>query len=296
MMKYVPKAITRAIGTTALKTQKNSPTLLFVAGVAGFGATVFLACKATMKVESILTDHEKDMLDINRQEYKQNGAHDGDWDRERRHVTLKTWTRLGKEYAPAAVCGVVSIACLTKSHKILGERNAQLTAAYVGLQKFLESYRGRVRQEIGKEKERDVYYASTPVELVQDTPEGPKKIFGSKPGQRSPYSQIFDDNNSNWQDANEFNLNFIRIQEQLLTDKLRAQGSLMLNEVYDRLDLPRTPTGALCGWVIGHPDSDDFVEIEVVPMHDYHGTLMLDFNVAGMVYDMLSGRASGRKS
>jgi hypothetical protein len=113
---------------------------------------------------------------------------------------------------------------------------------------------------------------------------------------RSPYSAIFDDKNSNWQEAHEYNLAFINIQMDRLTDKLRSQGNLMLNEVYDRLDLPRTTTGAHCGWYVGHPDSDDFVEIKIIPMHDYHGTLMLDFNVAGEVSHMLSGRASGRKS
>ena len=70
----------------------------------------------------------------------------------------------------------------------------------------------------------------------------------------------------------------------------------MLNEVYDRLDLPRTYAGAVNGWMIGQPDSDDFVEIQIIPVHDFQGTLMLDFNVAGDVAHMLSGRASGRKN
>ena len=58
-MKYVPKAVTRTIGLSILRTKKNSPQLLFAAGLVGFGATVVLACKATMKVENVLTDHEK---------------------------------------------------------------------------------------------------------------------------------------------------------------------------------------------------------------------------------------------
>lgn len=300
-MKYVPNAITRAVGRTVLRTQKNSPQLLFAAGLVGFGATVVLACKATLRLEDILVDTQKHVLETDRLKHQKDSAgvrrySDDELNKDKAKIYFDATIQMGKLYAPAIVVGVVSVACLTKSHRILNERNATLTAAYVGLQKFLEDYRGRVREEIGGDRERDVYYASTPVELVEDTDKGPKKVYGSSPKSKSPYSALFDDNNGNWQDAHEFNVNFLRIQEQLLTDKLRAQGSLLLNEVYDRLDMPRTPTGALVGWMIGHPDSDDFVEFDIQPLHDFHGTLMVDFNVAGPVYDMLSGRASGRKS
>jgi len=298
-MKYVPNAITRVVGRTVLKTQKNSPQLLFAAGIVGFGATVVLACRATLQLEDILVDTQKHLLETDRLKHQKNSLGvrrftDEDLNKDKARIYFDSTLKMGKLYAPAIVIGVASVACLTKSHRIMNERNATLTAAYVGLQKFLEDYRGRVRQEVGQDRERDVYYASTPVELVEDGPNGPVKVFGSAPGQKSPYSAVFDDKNGNWQDANEYNINFIRIQEQLLTDKLRAQGSLLLNEVYDRLDLPRTPTGAMCGWMVGHKNSDDFVEINIMPLHDFHGTLALDFNVAGVVYDMLSGRASGR--
>ncbi len=296
-MKYVPKAITRTVGRSVLRTKQSSPQLLFAAGLLGFGGTVFLACRATLKVEGILVDHQKDMLDINRLERSTSvTSAEDDYDRERRHVTLRTTARITKLYGPAIGVATISVICLTKSHKILTERNASLTAAYVALQKFLEGYRGRVQQEIGAEKEREVYYGSTPVELVQDTENGPVKYFGTRPGQRSPYSAIFDESNPNFQEAHEFNLSYIRIGEDRLTDKLRSQGHLMLNEVYDWYDLPRTTTGAHCGWMIGHPDSDDFVEVKIIPMQDFHKSLMLDFNVAGEVSSMISGRASGRRS
>lgn len=288
-MKYVSKSITRTVGRTVLATKANSPAILFAAGVVGMGTTVFLACKATLHVEDVLVDHEKDMLDIQRIESRSQNADVQHFARERQHITLRTTGRLIKLYAPTAVAGVITVTCLTTSHRQLTNRNAQITAAYVGLQRFLESYRGRVREEIGEEKERDVYYAATPVELVQDTPNGPKKIFGSKPGQRSPYSAIFDDNNHNFQESATFNEHFFRIQGEILTNKLRAQGHLFLNEVYDRLGLPRTVTGQQCGWAINHPQSDDFVEIKAIPMHDYHGSYMLDFNVAGHVLNMAFG-------
>jgi len=201
------------------------------------------------------------------------------------HVThVVQVTRL---YAPAAVVGVISITCLTKSHRQLTQRNTALTAAYVGLQNFLEGYRGRVRQEIGQEKERDIYYASTPVELIEDGEDGPRKVYGSRPNQMSPYSVIWDERSGVWQDSDEYNRHYIRLHEGFLTDKLRAQGYLFLNDVYKEFDIPITQTGQTDGWMIPHPKSDDFVEIRITPLHDFHGSLMLDFNCAGVVYDML---------
>lgn len=298
-MKYVPKAVTRGVGRTVLKAQKNSPTLLFVGGIIGVSVGTVLACRATMRVEDVLVDTQKQLLEADRVFTHINRTapateDQSDLNKAKAHIYIDSAWKMTKLYGPAVLCMAVSVGCLTKSHRILSDRNTQLTAAYVGLQRFLEGYRGRVRQEIGEEKERDVYYASTPIELAQDTANGPIKTFGTAPGMKSPYSGIFGPGNGNYQDSHEFNVHFLRIQEQTLTDKLRAQGSLMLNEVYDRLDMPRTPIGAITGWMIGHQDSDDFVEFDIIPLHDNYGSLMVDFNVAGVVYDMLHGRVSGR--
>lgn len=282
-MKYVPNAITRTVGRTVLRTRKNSPTLLFAAGIVGFAGTVVLACKATTQLEDRMETHEKQMLEASRMR-----SSVSEIESEKRRVMINTTFVLVKDYAPAVLCGVASVVCLTKSHKILTERNTQLTAAYVGLQKFLESYRGRVREKIGEEEERGVYYASTPVELVKDGPNGPEKIFGSAPIGGSPYSCVIDETKRGiFQDSLEFNISFVRIQQNNLTNKLRAQGYLFLNDVYSCFNVSHTATGQICGWFIGHPGSDDFVDITVTPLHDGRGSIMLDFNVAGDVFEML---------
>lgn len=290
-MKYIPKAVTRTIAKQGLRLQNQSPTILFAAGVVGMGTTIVLACRATMKVEDILVDHEKGMLDISRIEKKDTHTDEVHWERQRKQRMIHTSVRLVKLYAPTAVAGVITIGCLTTSHRQLTSRNAGLTAAYISLQQFLEGYRGRVRTEIGQDRERDVYYASTPVELVEDTPEGPRKVYGSRPGMPGPYAASFTDQNPNWQESGAYNEHFFNLQSQFMTDRLRANGHLFLNEVYDRLSLPRTRTGQIVGWAIKNPTSDDYVEIKYTPMHDFHGTYLLDFNVAGNVIDMVFGVA-----
>lgn len=287
-MRYVPKSITRTVGRTVLKSKNSSPQLLFVAGLVGFGTTVVLACKATMKVEDILVDHEKRSLEIQRTKLTEKQSQS-----EQRNLSISTAVSLSKIYAPSVVVGVVSVVCLTKSHKILNERNATLTAAYVGLQRFLEDYRGRVREKVGAEAERDVYYASTPVELVRDTPDGPQKYFGSRPMGASPYSCVFDETKTGiFQESYEFNTHFVRIQQDLLTNKLRSQGYLFLNDVYKAFGVRSTETGQLCGWFVGDKDSDDYVDISMTPLHDGRGSILLDFNVAGHVSHMLGDGSS----
>lgn len=282
-MKYVPKSITRTVGKTVLKSKNASPQLLFVAGLVGFGTTVVLACKATMKVEDILLSHEKQALEIQRTTATKAVAQS-----EQRSLTIHTALSLSKIYAPSVVVGVVSVVCLTKSHKILNERNATLTAAYVGLQKFLEDYRGRVREKVGEEAEREVYYASTPVTLARDTPDGVETYYGARPIGGTPYSCVFDDTKTGiFQESYEFNIAYVRIQQEQLTNKLRAQGYLFLNDAYARFNVVGTETGQLCGWFVGHPDSDDYVDITMTPMHDGRGSMLLDFNVAGHVSHML---------
>lgn len=288
-MKYVPKSITRTVGRTVLRTKHHSPAILFGAGIVGLGVTIAAACKATLKVEDVLTEHAKEMHDVNRIENSSTlVSRDENYDQMRRHITMVTSVKLLRLYAPTAVAGVITVTCLTASHRQLTNRNAQLAAAYVGLQRFLEGYRGRVREKVGEEEERGLYYAHTPVELVEDTPNGPRKVFGTKPGHRSPYAQVFDDTNHNFVEGAAYNEHFFRIQSDLMTNRLRAQGHLFLNEVYDRLGLPRTGTGAQCGWIISDK-TDDFVEIIAIPMHDFHGSYMLDFNAAGYIVNMAFG-------
>ncbi len=284
-MKYVPKSVTRVIGRQVLRTRIHAPQILFVTGLGAVVGGAVLACKATLEVEDVLVDHNKNMLDVSRLKNPEVS-----YERERRIVTLHTTGRLMKLYAPATVTMGVGVVCLTRSHQLLVQRNTALTAAYVGLQRFLEGYRGRVREEIGEDREKAVYYASTPVELVEDTKKGPKVVYGSAPTGSSPYSCVIDESKRGiFQDTLAFNKNYVAIQQQLLTDKLRSQGYLFLNDVYTRFDVSHTFTGQICGWFVGHPDSDDFVDISVTPLHDGRGSIMLDFNVGGNVAEMLGG-------
>ena len=285
-MKYVPKAVTRAVGRTVLKTQKNSPTILFVAGVTGAVTATVLACRATLKAQPVVDHMKKDLIDVDviqsRRQVDQEEAR-----KQRQHIMVNAAIEVTKLYGPSIGLGVVSVFCLTKSHRQLTQRNAALTGAYVSLQQFLDGYRARVRKEVGEEREKNLYHASTPIEVVETTGKGSKKNTIMRPTQTGPYAVMWDGRSSVFQPSPEYNIHFIKLQEQHLTDKLRAQGYLFLNQVLEAFDLPVTPHGQLVGWIIPSDRSDDFVEIKWTELYNQQRSMMLDFNVAGDVHNML---------
>ena len=56
--------ITRTASVAVLKAKQNSPTLFFIAGLAGVGASVVLASKATLELEKTLTPHINQLEDM----------------------------------------------------------------------------------------------------------------------------------------------------------------------------------------------------------------------------------------
>ncbi len=72
-------------------------------------------------------------------------------------MCVKSTIVLGRLYAPSVIVGAVSIAALTGSHIQLTRRNAALSATLAAVSKAYESYRIRVQEEIGKEREIDIY-------------------------------------------------------------------------------------------------------------------------------------------
>lgn len=106
----------------------------------------------------------------------------------------------------------------------------------------------------------------------------------------SQYARIFDDSCVGWTKDPEYNMHFLKSQQDYCNDKLKAKGHLFLNEVYDILGIPRTKAGAVVGWVYDekNPIGDNFVDFGLFDTNDernsdfingYKNTAILDFNV-----------------
>jgi hypothetical protein len=307
-MSFIPASLTRTIARQVLVAQKHSPHLLFGAGVVGMVATVVSASQATLKLSEVLDETNKnlDRADMLLQHDTKEG---GEYTEEKykhdvRVLRAAAAHQIIKLYGPSVVLGVASIACLTKSHQIMTRRNAAITAAYAALEKTLDGYRQRVREELGEEKEKELRFGALrkQAELEKAEQEAdserPKKdqLKRKDGGDLSRYAKHFGPGNPNWQRFPEANLMYLRQQQNWMNDKLMARGHVFLNEVYDILGLERTRAGSVVGWLRdggdGYIDFGIWEDRNLNKFHAFAGgendlPIILDFNVDGSIWDRI---------
>lgn len=295
-MKFIPNGVTRKFAHQIIVAKKNSPAVMFVSGVAGMIGTTVLASKATLKLEETL---EKDLhkVEIAKQFVADPGTDytEADAKKDIAKIKVRTVVSIGKLYAPAIVVGTVSIGLLTGSHIALTRRNVALTAAYAALEKSYNEYRRRVIDQYGEEEDRKLRFDYEACEI--EDAKGKKVVVSVPTGTTSPYAKFFAQATSNsWSPTPDYNIIFIRAQQNYANQLLLARGHVLLNDVYDGLGLERTPAGAVVGWVLdkGGDNYIDFgvfenqltTEVMDFAMGREEG-VWLDFNVDGVVYDLI---------
>ena len=296
-MSFVPAAISKTVARNSLRLQKNSPGLLFGVGIVGVIGSTVLACRATLKMDEVLGE-AKEKLDMAKTLEHENYS-DTDRQKDISIVYIQTGVKIVRAYGPAILVGGLSIAALTSSHNILSRRNAALTAAYAALEKGFAEYRARVVDKYGEDEDRNLRYGAQTVTVG----EGKKKerVLRVGPGDASIYARFFDkDTSRSWSKEPEYNLIFLKCQQNYANDLLKSRGHVFLNEVYDMLGLKRSTAGAIVGWV-GSQDKeglgDDYIDFGIFAdrtnecfvdfIHGFEGALLLDFNVDGVVYDKI---------
>lgn len=279
--------------------KKNSPHILFGLGIAGTVTSTVLACRATLRLPDTLEEIEQDVAKIRSLREANEKISENDPDdlalstreinRDAVAVYGKAVYKLGRLYGPSAAISIVSIAALSGSHVALSRRNTALMAAYAAVAKAYDDYRERVIQELGKERELDIYHAKvgTGSELGLD-----EDTCIVDPNSWSPYARFFDEGSPHWEKNAEFNRLYVQCQQNYANEKLRAQGHLFLNEVYDMLGIERSSAGSVVGWVIGS-NGDNYVDFGMYDAYNAHfingqeRTILLDFNVDGVIYDKI---------
>lgn len=279
---------TRIIGRTSLVISKHAPTILTVAGTAGFIGTTVLASKATLKLEETVAEETSLLVKVH--EAQEDGKlSDKDAAHDKVVLYTRMATKLGKLYAPALILGAASIAALATGHGIMLKRNASLAAAYAAVDQAFKSYKKKVEAKFGKDAVLEAISVPTE-ELVVD---GETTESVLKYGDTSPYGVIFDETNHNWSADEDLSALHLKCQQQYANDILQTRGHIFLNEVYKMLGFPHTPAGAITGWVKGN--GDNFVDFNIhdglFEGEDANGRLVtkwaLDFNVDGVMYDKI---------
>lgn len=309
-IKTMANKVTGKVSKQVLIAQKNSPVFLFGVGIIGVGATVVLACRATLKMSEVLEEGEELLKSTKKQE--EDPDYDSDVAKKASFsVKLETSIKIAKLYAPAILVGVVSVGAITGSHVILKKRNAGLAAAYAIADKSFKDYRGRVIKDQGAEKDLEYRFGTSEREVVEEGPNGPEVRFikgldqnAIKAIEKLTYARVFNQDNDNWSEVPHQNQYFIQMVLNHARDALQVNGVIFLNDVYDMLGFPRTKAGQIVGWVskpqvdptTGEERTDGYIDFGVWDGGVYKGkewvtghpkAFLLDFNVDGNVLDIL---------
>lgn len=289
----------------ALFVMKNkSPELLIGSGIVLGIAAAVSACKATLKVEEVV-DEAKMKLDKIHEAHEHGATEHGlsyseeDYQKDLVTQYTKTGVEFVKLYGPAVIMGCVSVGCILGGHRILTKRNAAITAAYTAVSKAYDAYNERVIEKYGKEEADNLKYGLKTEKIVETKEDengntiGEEKTIVTSDPIASPYSKFFDECSRCWKNNAEYNLMFLRGQQNLANDRLIANGYLFLNDVYDMLDIERTEEGQIVGWVYDkdHPTYVDFGIYNGVRernrafVNGYESSILLDFNVQGIIKD-----------
>ena len=304
----ITTGLSKMTGRTGLALKASSPEILLYVGIAGtIGATV-LACRATLKVETVLEKHNDQVEKIHTvRDQVQNGEiaaeeyTETDYKKDLVLTYAQTAGGFIKLYGPAVTLGVASFACIIGGHRIMKARNVALMAAYQAVEKGFAAYRRRVVEEFGENKDYQFKHGLRS-EMVTETEvdENGKshkvkkeKLVVADPNGVSIYAKFFDESSSEWQKDPEYNIFFLRAQQNYWNNMLQARGHVFLNEVYEALGIPKTQAGAICGWVLS-PEGDNFIDFGIFDgertkvrdfVNGYERSILLDFNVDGVIWD-----------
>jgi uncharacterized MnhB-related membrane protein len=253
LMMKLPEGTTLKIGHLTLLSKKHSPVVLFGAGVVGFGATVFLACRATSKVDSLVEETHKKIEETKNDESLTGKVQKKELTVIRTALAVETV----KLYGPAVLIGMASVASLTGSHYLMSKRNVALAAAFAGAERTLAEYQKRVAETIGEEREREIRNGIVEVDIVEETDEGPVIKKMKKRGEPlSPYKHLYDELNKNWQRERNYNLMYLSAQQVHFQNLLDTRGYVFLNEVLKALGMKQTEAGQQVGWLKNYVDQN----------------------------------------
>lgn len=303
---------TRMFSKAGLQLKKHSPEIFLFAGIAGGITSTVMACKATTKVGDIL-DNTKQTIDIVHKGMEEGNINGTEYTQEdgKKDLTIiyaQTGVQLVKLYGPAIVVGALSITSIVAGHKILKKRNVALAAAYAVVDKGFKNYRKNVVERFGQEIDKELRYNIKAKEIEETVIDEngneviEKKIVNeidtTQINEHSVYARFFDEGCPGWQKDAEYNLMFLRRQQDYANELLRSRGHLFLNEVYDMLGINRSTAGQIVGWIYDekNPIGDNYVDFGIYDVSNerkrafvngFERNILLDFNVDGDIYNLI---------
>lgn len=222
--------------------KKNGPEILIATGIVSAAAAIVVACVQTSKVEKVLEPANKEIDKIHE---------DAKWERidtnEERKQLCKAYAKTGlnlvKLYSPVILLFGSSAVCVLSSHHILKNRELAMAAAYKTIEAAYNNYRSRVKEEVGEDKEYDLFnnIKTECIESEEVSKNGKKKTVTNEVKVYGPndkdFTILFDESNINWKPDAIFNLEWLMMQERLININFRLKKYMFLDEVYKTLGI-----------------------------------------------------------
>ena len=220
---------------------KHSPEILTGIGIAGMVASTILAVQATPKAIKLI-ETERELTEANNEELTKMDKVKACW----------------KCYIPAAVTGVMSIACLIGASSVNVKRNAALTAAYTLSDSALREYRSKVVETIGEKKEKTIKDKISE-DQINSNPVTKHEVYITDKGDSlcfEPISGRYFKSDIDKIKKAENNLN-----KRIISDAFNSGVSL--NDFYEEIGLPKTNMGENIGWSLDTGLIDIYLSAQV---------------------------------
>jgi len=300
------------LGTVTFTLKKYSPEIFLGLGVVGVIGSTVLACKATLKADTILDEYEENLDKIEESvELRKTGEiKDADYSKEdekedRRSLAFATAGKFIRLYGSSFTLMTVSVGCILGSYQIMKKRNVALMAAYKLIEEAFSNYRKRVVHELGENADTRFYYG------VQVDDDAPTKKYTDEDGTEhdlvianhnlSGFARFFEEEkpdqiggwngSTQWSKAHEYNLDFLKAKEDHFNAMLLSKGFVTINDVYSELGFMPTEAGMVCGWRYKSDRGDGYVSfrprgIDGNWTYGKNGeSIILDFNIDGVIFD-----------
>lgn len=260
--------VTKMLKTAQAFVSKRSPEILTGIGIVGMCTTVVLAVKATPKAMELIEEEKDRQNDVLYLEAVEKGHEN--FARVDRLKPVEVVKVAWKPYIPAAVTGVVSIACIVGASSVNARRQAALYSAYKLSETAFAEYKDKVVETIGEKKEK-VVKDKVAAKKVEENPVSNNTVIVTEKGNTLCYDAAA--GRYFRSDIDKIKAAVNEINRQMVYDQY-----VSLNEFYDELGLEHTDLGNELGWNL----DKGLVEVDFSSQIADDGTpcIVISYNVA----------------
>lgn len=231
--------------------KRNMPTILSIGAAVGVVVSNILTNKASIKATLKVDEVEK---------------------KKHRELTFIEEVKVvAPIYAPSIVVGAATIGCIFGSNFLNKKQLAALAGAMSLLQANFKRYRTEVVNEVGKEKEENIWKASRPNdESLYKTVSEQESKFVDTTGLTFFIDSLTDE--GFYTDKATVESAILKLNRKL---QMNPNQTVTLNEFRNDLDLHPTNFGNIVGWskidVDEYDTTDPWIDIQLVPFENTDG-------------------------